>query len=50
MKFLENVLNDTNLNETPKLFGNFMEVNTEMFAFQDALDTNQIKYDKIAFW
>lgn len=50
MKFLENVLNNANLNETPKPFRNFLEDNTEMFAFQDVLDSNQIKYDKIAFW
>lgn len=50
MKFLVNVLNDANLNETPKLFRNFLEENTEIFGFQAVLDSNQIKYDKIAFW
>lgn len=37
MKFLEKVLQDTDMKETPKLFRNFMEENKEMFAFQDAL-------------
>lgn len=50
MKFLVKVLDNTNLGETPKLFRNFLEENTEMFAFQDVLDFNQIKYEKIAFW
>lgn len=50
MKFLVQVLIDTNMKETPKLFRNFLEANTEMFAFQEALKFYQIKYDKIAFW
>nr|WP_294486972.1 hypothetical protein [uncultured Anaerosporobacter sp.] len=50
MKFLENVLNDTNLNEIPKLLRIFLEENPKVFAFQAVLDSNQIKYDKIAFW
>ena len=50
MKFLAHGLNDTNLKESPKLFRNFLEENSDMFAFQDVLDSNHIKYDKIAFW
>ena len=50
MKFLENVLNDTNMNETPKLLSSFLEVNTDKYAFQAVLDSMRIKYDKIAFW
>ena len=50
MKFLVHVLNDTNLKETQKLFRNFLEENTEGYGFQDVLDSNQIKYDKMAFW
>lgn len=50
MKFLENVLRNPDLEETSKLFRNFLDENTEMFAFQEVLDSNQIRYDKIAFW
>lgn len=50
MKFLVNVLKDSNMRNTSELFHNFLEENTEMFAFQDALDFHQIKYDKIAFY
>ena len=48
-KFLRNVLKDADMMNTSELFHNFLEENTEMFAFQDALDFYQIKYDKIAF-
>jgi hypothetical protein len=50
MKFLFHVLMNPDFEDTSKLFRNFLEENTEMFAFQDVLDSNQIKYDKISFW
>lgn len=49
-EFLVKVLNVTDLKETPNRFRNFLDKNSDMFAFQDSLDSNQIKYDKIAFW
>jgi hypothetical protein len=50
MKFLDHVLKNQDLKETSKLFRDFLDGKSGMFAFQDALDTSQIKYDKIAFW
>ena len=50
MKFLDHVLKNQDLKETSKLLRYFLDGKSGMFAFQDALDTNQIKYDKIAFW
>jgi hypothetical protein len=50
MKFLVNVLDNPDFEVTSKLFRNFLNDSSEIFAFQDALDFNQIKYDKIAFW
>ena len=49
-KFQESALKDSNLMELPKLLGNFLNENSEMFAFEKALDSHQIKYDKIAFF
>lgn len=50
MKFLVKVLRDSSLRETSKLFKNFLDENTETFAFQKILDFYQIRYDKIAFY
>lgn len=50
LKFQESVLKDANLKELPKLLGNFLKENRELFAFENTLDFYQIKYDKIAFY
>ncbi len=50
MKFLTKVLKNSNAEKTPNLFKDFLYENKEMFAFEDILDTYQIKYDKIAFF
>lgn len=50
MKFLTKVLRNSNVEKTSNLFKKFLYENKDMFAFEDALDTYEIKYDKIAFF
>lgn len=50
MKFITKVLMNSDIEKTPKLFNKFLCESTEIFAFQDALEAHQIKYDKIAFY
>lgn len=50
MKFITKVLKNSDIEKTRELFKNFLCENTEIFAFQDALEAHQIKFDKIAFY
>ena len=50
MKFITKVLTNSDIEKTPELFKKFLCENTEIFAFQDALEAHQIKFDKIAFY
>ena len=50
IKFHAAVLKSTNLDETKKLFENFLCENNEMFDFEDALKLHGIKYEKAAFY
>lgn len=47
--FLEKVLGDVDMNSTQKLFESFLKRNPDLFAFEDSLKENDIKYNKIAF-
>jgi hypothetical protein len=50
MKFITKVLTNSDIEKTPELFKKFLCENTEIFAFQDALEAQQIKFEKIAFY
>lgn len=51
IKFLKLVLKGSAFEESKKLFYNFLKENEEdAFAFQNSLESNEIKYDKIAFY
>ncbi len=49
-KFLEEVLHDNEPMNTERAFREFINKNNQLFAFQEVLDANAIKYKKIAFY
>ncbi|MGB4659905.1 MAG: hypothetical protein WBI07_12035 [Mobilitalea sp.] len=49
IKFIIKVLINSDFEKIPELFKIFLCENTEIFAFQDALEAHKIKFDKIAF-
>lgn len=50
MKFITKVLLNSDIEKTLELFNKFLCEHIEIFAFQDALEDHQIKFDKIAFY
>lgn len=50
MKFLSEVMKNTNFDRTSILLRKFLDENREIFAFEDVSNEYQINYNKIAFY